>query len=656
MSFVTDLAFNDQQALEQDALANPAITPPEPSFWDGSGTALFSGIAQGATQLALQAAQYGNDPDQAILFDVPTDEEEIARRAAIGQQRLDVTERLRPDAQTSGTAAQILFGLGDAGTRFAFGAASGGLPIAATGVGASMGEQRFSELRAQGVDPKTAALAGAVEGGTMAAGAFLPAARLLSQPVADLAATAGANVALGAVSRGGIGQVLESNGYTQQAQQYKALDGQAMAIDGLLGSAFWGLGRALSGAPAASPETIDAALAANNGVHAQHGTAPGAPVDARSSAAHQGALDLALEQMSRGEPVNVTGLMDDAAFIRSNRVGPDEAVVRDQAQQEVFAGARAELEPVAATALPNVRDIRAEVTGLRRNLDELDQAHEAAGNTYRQAAKEFQQQRMSRKQAERAARDSIAQQRQAIDEQRLSTQARIDELNQQLEGNRAAERARSELAAMDRGETPARLQSQVDQRAEQIGSAFKRSALASSVAPDHGMALNRLAAEDIQRMLRESGQLIEEPTAPAAPRTPETDSAPTAQTQQPRAAQPVQQADTRGSAPAVPETEAAQPGTAVAESATPAMESVTAGSQSADAVAGIDPALPALLDAVAAGERDLQVPTGAINEDGTPVTVSARELLAEADAEIAQAANDSKGFLAAALCALRFGN
>ncbi|MBH3412523.1 hypothetical protein [Pseudomonas putida] len=656
MSFVTDLAFNDQQALEQDALANPAITPPEPSFWDGSGTALFSGIAQGATQLALQAAQYGNDPDQAILFDVPTDEEEIARRAAIGQQRLDVTERLRPDAQTSGTAAQILFGLGDAGTRFAFGAASGGLPIAATGVGASMGEQRFSELRAQGVDPKTAALAGAVEGGTMAAGAFLPAARLLSQPVADLAATAGANVALGAVSRGGIGQVLESNGYTQQAQQYKALDGQAMAIDGLLGSAFWGLGRALSGAPAASPETIDAALAANNGVHAQHGTAPGAPVDARSSAAHQGALDLALEQMSRGEPVNVTGLMDDTAFIRSNRVGPDEAVVRDQAQQEVFAGARAELEPVAATALPNVRDIRAEVTGLRRNLDELDQAHEAAGNTYRQAAKEFQQQRMSRKQAERAARDSIAQQRQAIDEQRSSTQARIDELNQQLEGNRAAERARTELAAMDRGETPARLQSQVDQRAEQIGSAFKRSALASSVAPDHGMALNRLAAEDIQRMLRESGQLIEEPTAPAAPRTPETDSAPTAQTQQLRAAQPVQQAETSGSAPAAPETEAAQTGTAVAESATPAMESVTAGAQSADAVAGIDPALPALLDAVAAGERDLQVPTGAINEDGTPVTVSARELLAEADAEIAQAANDSKGFLAAALCALRFGN
>ncbi|MNM07807.1 hypothetical protein D3C81_178620 [compost metagenome] len=654
MSFITDLAFSDQQALEQDALANPALTPPEPNFWDGSGTALFSGIAQGATQLALQAAQYGNDPDQAILFEVPTDEEEVARRAAIGQQRLAVTERLRPDAQTNGTAAQILFGLGDVGTRFTFGAASGGLPVAAGGIGLSMGEQRFSELRGEGVDPKTAALAGAIEGGTLAAGAFLPAARLLAQPVADLAATAGANVALGAVARGGVGHVLESNGYTQQAQQYRALDAQAMAIDGLLGGAFWGLGRAMSGAPTASPETVDAALSGNNGLHAQHGTAPGAPVNARSSAAHQNALDLALEQMSRGEPVNVTGLMDDTVFIRSNRVGPEEAVVRDQAQQEVFATARAELEPVAAAGLPNVRDIRGEVTNLRRSLGELDQAHEAAGNTYRQAAKEFQQQRMTRKQAERAARDSIAQQRQTIDEQRVATQARIDELNQQLEGNRVAERARGELAAMDRGETPARLQKQVDQRAEQIGSAFKRSALASSVAPDHGMALNRLAAEDIQRMLRESGQLIEEPPA-VEPRTPEGDSAPTGETQQPRAPQATQQAEIGGSAPAAPETDAAQTATPGAESVTPAAESVTdlPGSTPID---GIDPALPALLDAVAAGERDLQVPTGAINEDGTPVTVSARELLAEADAEIAQAANDSKGFLAAALCALRFGN
>ena len=56
------------------------------------------------------------------------------------------------------------------------------------------------------------------------------------------------------------------------------------------------------------------------------------------------------------------------------------------------------------------------------------------------------------------------------------------------------------------------------------------------------------------------------------------------------------------------------------------------------------------------GERDVQIPTGLLNEDGTAVTVSARDLLNQADAEIVRAKNDSKGFLAAALCALRFGN
>lgn len=638
MSFVTDLAFNDQLAIEQDALANPALNSPEPSFWDGSGTALFSGIAQGATQLALQAAQYGNDPDQAILFDVPTDEEEIARRADIGQQRLAVTERLRPDAQTNGTAAQILFGLGDVGTRFAFGAASGGLPVAAGGVGLSMGEQRFSELRGEGVDPKTAALAGAIEGTTLAAGAFLPAARMLAQPVADLAATAGANVALGAVARGGVGQVLESNGYAQQAQQYRALDAQAMAIDGLLGGAFWGLGRAMSGRPVASPEVVDAALAGNNGVHAQHGTAPGAPVDARSSAAHQNAMDTAIEQLSRGEPVSVAGIADDAQFIRSERLAPDAEVVHQQAQQEVFSSARAELEPIAATGADNLPQLRAELTQLRKLPEDR----------FWQLTYELERQGLSNRNARRKATAQV-------DQERAGIYARVAQVEAEIRGNRAAERARGELAEMDRGETPARLQNQVDQRAEQIGSDFKRSALASSVAPDHGMTLNRLAAEDIQRMLRQSGQLIEEQAVQGTPRTPEGDSPPTAETQQPRAPQAAQQAETGSSAP-TGETDAAKGVTTTSESGTPAAESVSTAPQSADAVAGIDPALPALLDAVAAGERDLQVPTGAINEDGTPVTVSARELLAEADAEIAQAAIDSKGFLAAALCALRFGN
>ncbi|WP_277964586.1 hypothetical protein [Pseudomonas sp. RIT-To-2] len=637
MSLIGDLAFSDQRALEQDAAENPVTQPAEPSFWAGSGTSLFQGIVQGAGQLALQAAQYGNDPSQAILMDVPTDADEIARRSNIGEQRQALTERLRPDAQTSGTAAQVLFGLGDTFTRFGFGLASGGMPVAAGTVATSLGEQRYSELRHQGVDAGTAALAGGIEGTVAGVGAFLPAARMFSAPLADFAAVTSANVGLGIAARGGVGAVLEHNGYTEQAKQYKALDGTAMAIDGLLGSAFWGVGRAMGHAP--TPEQIDAALAGNNGLHAQHGTAPGAPVDAASSAAHQNALDLAIQQIARGEPVNVADVVGDARFIRGDRIGPEDAVVRDQAKQEVFAGERADLEPIAAAGVPNVRDLRQEMASLNRSLDDLQGAHDSAADGYRDIAKSFQRQGLSRKQAERAARDNIAANRQDIDQQRAATQERIGKIQETLEGNRAAERARAELGAMDRGETPARLEGAVQRRAEEIGNGFKRTALASSVAPDHGMAFNRLASQEMQRLLREGGHPVEEPPV-----------------------QPVLQEEPArivpAAAPVKSVTEQPRAATDRAESATPTdvpASADRAASEGSDPLAGIDPALPGLVDSIISGERDFDIPTGAFNEDGSAVTVSARQLLQEADAEIAQATNDSRGFLAAALCSLRFG-
>lgn len=651
MSLIGDLAFSDQRTLEQDALTNPATTLPEPGFWDGSGGALFSGIGQGLAQLTLQAAQYGNDPTQMISLNIESDEDNLARREHIGDMRNELTERMRPDAATSGTAAQVLFGLGDAGSRFAFGLASGGMPVGALTAGSSMGEQRFTELKGQGVDTKTAAIAGVIEGGVIGVGAFLPAARLFSAPVADLAATAGANVGLGIAARGGVGAVLEKNGYKQQAQQYKALDTTGLAVDALLGGLFWGAGRAMTRGVSAGE--ADAALTANNGLHHQHGTAPGAPVDARSSIAHQAALDQAIAQLGRGEPVNLGGIADDATFIRTDQIGPRREVVRQQAEQEVFAAARAELEPVAASGLPNVRDLHAELGTLKKTVDSLD-------GTYRESAKTFQRQGMSRKQAERATRDGI-------DEQRRVAQTRMNEINQALDGNRAAERAGADLAAMDRGQVPDRLTSKVDERTEQIGSAFKRNAMVSSVSPDHGAALMRAASKEVERLLREGGHIVDEVTPETVLHRVQGD-----ESRQPTIESWGATARLNGEAARAPEstappdlsvqpegarTDTEQQGQPTQEAPIPGPEQIREPSTVAiDPLADIDAALPALVDSIVAGERDIQVPTGAFNEDGSPVTVSAREMLAEADGNIARAENDSKGFLAAALCALRFGN
>lgn len=648
MSFVGDLAFDDQRALEQDALENPATAPIEPSFWDGGLDAVGSGVLRGGFEAAATVEAGFNNMliggmDAAADLLLPEPRNDGDPDVAAGERSLQAEQaranaeligQLRPSAQTTGLAGQILGELAAVVPRTAGGFAAGGPLGGALAAGAPAGYSGTVLAEADGVDPRTAVQKGLIDAATYGVGALLPAARIFRAAAPDVAATVGANVGLGMAARGGTAALLESRGYTQQAQQYRALDGTAMAIDALLGGAFWGLGRAMT--RAASPETIDAALAGNNGLHAQHGTAPGAPVDPRSSAAHQSALDLAIEQMARGEPVSVGDVIDGATFIRANRVGPEPEVVRQQAQQEVFAQARAELEPVAAAGLPNVRDLRAELSGLQRSLGDLQRSHEAVGDTYRDVAKAFQRDGLTRKQAERAARDSIAQQRQAIDEQRGAAQGRIDEIAQALEGNRAAERAGAELAAIDRGETPARLEPQVKQRAQEISNAFKRSTLASSVAPDHGMELNRLAGKEIERLLREGGQPLDE--VPAQ-QTPAADAMRSAQEPSPA---PIPRQETAAEASAAPP-ETPRP-TEPAPSGEP------------DPLAGIDPALPGLVDSIISGERDLQIPTGAISEDGTPVTISARELLAEADAEIARAKNDSQGFMAAALCALRFGD
>lgn len=665
MSFIGDIAFSDQRALDEEALENPAVTPAEPSFWDGGLDSVGEGLARGAFESAAAIESgfnnlwiSGLEGAADLLLPEPrnggTPNVAFAERERLQDQAManaEFIKDLRPSPETTGIAGQVLGELSAVVPRTIAGFAAGGPVGGAIAAGGPAGYSGAVIAESEGVDPATATAKGAIDAVTYGAGALIPAARIFGNVAADAAATVGANVSLGIASRGGTSALLESQGYKQQAQQYRALDGTGLLIDAVLGGAFWGVGRGL-GRPQASPEAIDAALAGNNGTHAQHGTAPGAPVDAASSVAHQNALDLAIQQMARGEPVNVAGAIDDATFIRSDRIGPEETVIRRQAEQEVFAEARAELEPVAAAGLPNVRDLRAERADLGRTMASLERQHSAAGDRFRSTAKEFQQQRMTRKQAERAARDSIAEQRAELDQQRASTQARIDEVSQALDGNRAAERAGADLAAMARGETPARLEGQVQQRVDQIGGAFKRTALASSVAPDHGLALNRLAGQEITRLLREGGHPIDDADVQVPVRDIDQSSAtPPAQSGTARPETGTARAETATDAPdsAPAPVDESQP----APSAPRATDDATAAD---NPLAGIDGELPALVDSIMSGDRDIQLPTGAIDADGNPVTVSARELLAEADADIARANNDSNGFLAAALCSLRFGD
>ncbi|WP_323994700.1 hypothetical protein [Aeromonas hydrophila] len=666
MSFIGDLAFSDQRALEREALENPAPAGPiEPGFWDGGLDAIGEGLVRGGVESAATiSAGFNNlwvaglegaadlllpEPSGGGAPDVTSRERGQMEDQAAASARL--IKDLRPSPETTGIAGQVLGELAAVVPRTIAGSIVGGPVGGAIAAGAPAGYSGAVVAESEGIDPATAAAKGGIDALTYGAGALIPAAKIFGNIAADIAATVGANVGLGIASRGGTSALLESQGYKQQAQQYQALDGTALLTDAVLGGAFWGIGRGLW-RPSATPETIDAALANNNATHAQHGSAPGAPVDAASSSAHQSALDLALQQMARGEPVNVTGAIDNATFIRSDRIGPDDAVIRRQAEQEVFSEARAELKPIAAARLTNVRDLRTELSGLNRQVESLLAQRDRVGDGSRDLAKEFQGQGMTRKQAERAARDAIDQQRQGIDQQVSDARARASDINQAINGNRAAELAGAELAAMGRGEVPPRLASAVEQRAEKISGAFKRTAIASSVAPDHGLALNRLAGKEINRLMREGGHPIEDVDIKN----------PVMDINQPPVIPMARNQELPTESGGLRVDTVAEPSDAVpapideSQPATSATRSIDEESLIADPLNGIDADLPGLVDSIVTGERDVQIPTGALDEDGNAITVSARELLAEADGEIAQANNDSKGFLAAALCYLRFGD
>ncbi|TDX30754.1 hypothetical protein DFO67_1049 [Modicisalibacter xianhensis] len=115
----------------------------------------------------------------------------------------------------------------------------------------------------------------------------------------------------------------------------------------------------------------------------------------------------------------------------------------------------------------NVADMRAQLDEVTTELNELDKG-------FRQRAKEFQGQGMRRKEAERAARDAIAQRRQQLTTQR-------DQIDNVLKVNRQAEMNTEARTLLQRGEIPARYRDQVEQRAAQIREGFKANPLGANL-------------------------------------------------------------------------------------------------------------------------------------------------------------------------------
>ena len=351
MSYFGLNPVNQNQQLDE-AASNPAGFNSDVGFFDNAVGAALSGLYSGLVAKPDQLLWAGMDKIVSPIAQFvnentsinDTSVSYIAEQRKLAEQQV---KRLTPDAATTGTAGQVLYGLFDMGGQAVVGTTLGGPVGGAAAVTSLQGFSEFERLTAQGVDFRTAQEAGLVQGITAGAGTLIPmslglrAGGALAEGVAaqlartgessvrraaatavratpDIAYAAGTNIAFGMAQRGLTAKTLRDGGYSEMANQYDVLDRQAIAIDAVLGVAFGGVGRFINSrgestsAPNFSPVDIDAALAANH--HAEIDIAPGVPINVLSRNSHIQALRKAMSDVSQGRPVDVASIVESASF------------------------------------------------------------------------------------------------------------------------------------------------------------------------------------------------------------------------------------------------------------------------------------------------------------------------------------------------------
>lgn len=353
MSYFGLNPVNQNQQLDE-AASNPAGFNSDVGFFDNAVGAALSGLYSGLVAKPDQLLWAGMDKIVSPIAQFvnentsinDTSVSYIAEQRKLAEQQV---KRLTPDAATTGTAGQVLYGLFDMGGQAVVGTTLGGPVGGAAAVTSLQGFSEFERLTAQGVDFRTAQEAGLVQGITAGAGTLIPmslglrAGGALAEGVAaqlartgessvrraaatavratpDIAYAAGTNIAFGMAQRWLTAKTLRDGGYSEMANQYDVLDRQAIAIDAVLGVAFGGVGRFINSrgestsAPNFSPVDIDAALAANAAHHAEIDIAPGVPINVLSRNSHIQALRKAMSDVSQGRPVDVASIVESASF------------------------------------------------------------------------------------------------------------------------------------------------------------------------------------------------------------------------------------------------------------------------------------------------------------------------------------------------------
>lgn len=225
----------------------PPLEMPEPNFFDGMGDTwkaipnavldTASSAITGLRQIPLE--NYTTQPE--VREWVRRQREEVmpenARRIReIAKQEYEL------DPQTSGTAAQIVYGLGEMIPKAVLYGSVAGPAGGALLFGADVGVNRTQTLLDEGVDEQTAINAGMLTFAANAIGLKLPAAFATGSRLTSAAIGAGANVGLNVAEVQGVHWILENQNYDELAKNYElnfADNAVAAGLGATFGAAFW---------------------------------------------------------------------------------------------------------------------------------------------------------------------------------------------------------------------------------------------------------------------------------------------------------------------------------------------------------------------------------------------------------------------------------
>ncbi|ECG8608152.1 hypothetical protein FE298_10540 [Salmonella enterica subsp. salamae serovar 47:z:e,n,x,z15] len=441
MSYFGLNPVNQNQQLDE-AASNPAGFNSDIGFFDNTFGAAAAGLYSGLVAKPDQLLWAGMDKIVSPIAQLVNENTSVNDTSAsyIAEQRKlaeQQVKRLTPDAATTGTAGQVLYGLFDMGGQAVVGTTIAGPVGGAAAVTSLQGFSEFERLQAQGVDFRTAQEAGLVQGITAGAGTLIPmslglraggalaegvgaqlartgesavrsAAATAVRSAPDIAYAAGTNIAFGMAQRGLTAKTLRDGGYNEMANQYDVFDRQAIAIDAVLGVAFGGVGRFINSrgeaasVPQFSPADVDAALAANAAHHAEIDIAPGVPVNVLSRDAHIQALQKAMSDVSQGRPVDVANIVDSAAFSelpgRRSLIAQslDEVLFNAEEGTAARAADTRRLEEQAAKVLPrgDRQVYQSEIANSQRIIDNLtEQRNQILSEEPKGSGKELAQSR-----------------------------------------------------------------------------------------------------------------------------------------------------------------------------------------------------------------------------------------------------------------------